>query len=224
MKKLSLLIPMLLVLATTFAQAPYAIFNRDKPDLLKSVSVHSLWLGSTLTTAFNDHTDGLMDNVLLSGKIIYDVSVGGLKLPIVSNVNIDFGQGLSGFLNGDKGISIGVYPYKVIGSGAIETVLHGGLAYKLLPGATSFTPQETKIFAGVDFAKKVVESGYPVTLSLTPTYVMHNLDMKNFAAIESTLIVPISGALGLLAEYNTPFTKTVQSQFRAGIVITAPQK
>lgn len=219
MKKLLLFIILTLVSIVGYAQSAYAVFNSVEDPVVKSVSLHNVWFGSKLTTTFTDDDNGLADNILLSGKIIYDATIGGIKIPIVSNVNLDFGSGDGGFLNGDKGISLGIYPYKVIASGAITTVLHGGLAYKLLPGEEKYTPQQTKLFAGLEFAKKVVETSYPITLSITPLYAINNLENENFFGLESTMVFPISGGLGLLAEYNTPFTKNVDSRFSLGAIL-----
>lgn len=175
-------------------------------------------VGAQLLYTFSGSEDGLKDNILLSGIAIYDLSYGSLKIPVISNVNIDFSGGDGGFLNGDKGLSIGLYPYKIIGEGNITTVIHGSLSYKLLPGESKYTAQQTKISAGVELAKQILENSYPMTLSATPYYAINNLENNNFLGLEVTAIIPVNGGLGILAEYTSPFTKTVDSAFRVGIL------
>lgn len=224
MKKLQMLILLLLAVITAgFAQTSYSILNSTKkPDLnVQEVSADNVWIGAKLTGTIG--ADNFEDGILLNGKILYNANFGSFKLPIISNVNLDFSKlgSLEAFLVGDKGISVGVYPYKIIKDGSAKLVLHGGLAYKLLPkDKITITPQQTKIFAGLELAKKIKEDSYPFTISVTPAYLINNLENNNFLALEATTILPVSGGLGVLAEYTAPFDSSVKNIFKIGVILT----
>lgn len=208
-----------------FAQSAYTVSQVVKSDGAEAsaaaASVHNVWLGSKISNVISGGGD-LSDNILLSGKIIYDLTLGSFKLPIVSNVSFDFSNGnATGFLFGDQGISIGLYPYKVVSqSGKVTTVLHGGLAYKLLPQESmKLSPQQTRIFAGVEFAHAIKDSPYPFTFSVTPLYAINNLLNENTFAIEGTAVLPVAGGLGVLAELTTPFKKGNDAILKVGIIV-----
>lgn len=214
-------IAMLMSLVAYAQPSAFAIQNSHKPEdasVLGLSGRNKVDVGAQLLYTLSGTEDGLKDNVLLSGIAIYDLSIGNLKMPVISNVNIDFSQGDGGFLNGDKGLSIGIYPYKVISEGDITTVVHGSLAYKLLPGTEKYTAQQAKISAGIELAKKILENSYPLTVSATPFYAINNLENENFLGFEITAVIPVNGGLGILAEYTSPFTKTVDSAFRLGLL------
>lgn len=211
----------------SIGQSPYTISQTSKGDgaevVAAEASVHNVWLGSKATGTLVGGGD-LSENILVSGKIIYDLTLGKFKLPIVSNVSINFDDNnVNGFLFGDKGISIGIYPYKIIGqSGKVTTVLHGGLAYKLLPQEDmKLSPQQTKIFGGIEIAHAVQGSAYPFTFSLTPVYSINNLLNDNMFALEGTAVLPVTGGLGVLAELTTPFRKGTDAVLKVGIIVSS---
>lgn len=224
MKKYLFALCLLFCSLLAFAQpSAFAIHNSHKPPSAEAVALglsgkNKVDVGAQLLYTLSGTQEGLKDNVLLSGIAVYDLSIGKLKIPVISNVNIDFSGGDGGFLNGDKGLSIGVYPYKVISEGNVTTVIHGALAYKLLPGETKYTAQQAKISAGIELAKKILEDSYPLTVSATPFYAINNLENENFLGFEVTAVIPVNGGLGLLAEYTAPFSKTVDSAFRLGLI------
>lgn len=209
--------------AVGYGQTPFSVAATSKnPEVgLASASVNNTWIGAKLSGTFG--SGDLSENIILNGKVIYDLALGKIRLPVVSNVNIDFSDpNGTGFIWGDKGISIGVYPYKVISeSGKTTWVLHGGLAYKLLPQETfKLTPQQTRIFAGVELAYNVNDDGYPFTLSVTPLYAINNLTATNSFAIETTAVLPVTGGLGVLAELTTPFKKGSDAAiFKLGAIV-----
>ena len=224
MRKL-LVVFMLIMGFTALSQSPFTVSQVSKSDgaeaSTKAASVHNVWLGSKISGAITGGGD-LSENILLSGKIIYDLTLGSFKLPVVSNVSFDFSSGnATGFLFGDQGISIGLYPYKVIGqSGKVTTVIHGGLAYKLLPQESmKLSPQQTKIFAGFEIAHAIKDSPYPFTFSLTPLYAINNLLHENTFALEGTAVLPIAGGLGVLAELTTPFKKGNDAILKVGVIV-----
>lgn len=212
------------MLFSLFAYAQPSAFAIHKSHKVEEASVQGLSgrnkvdVGATLLYTLSGTQEGLRDNILLSGIAVYDLSIGNLKVPVISNINIDFGHGDGGFLNGDEGLSIGVYPWKVISEGDISTVVHGSLAYKLLPGDSKYTAQQAKISAGIELAKQILENSYPLTVSATPFYAINNLENENFLGFEITAVIPVNGGLGFLAEYTAPFSKTVDSAFRLGLV------
>lgn len=223
MKKIILGLLMVLGIVCV-AQTPYAVLNSvSTPSIMtKEVSADNVWIGAKLTGTLGGNDD-FSDALVLNGKILYNADFKAFKLPIISNISFNFSDGsLDGFILGDKGISIGVYPYRVVKDGSdFKIVLHGGLAYKLLPkDNNTITPQQTKIFGGFEVAKKLKEDSYPFTLSITPAYLINNIEKKNFMAIEATTILPVSGGLGVLAEYTAPFDASLKNIFKIGIILT----
>lgn len=224
MKTLSIFLALLLAIGMT-AQTPYSVFQTTKETSevsTESASVNNAWLGGKATGTFG--SGDLSENLLLAGKIIYDMSIGKLKMPIVSNVSFNFNDATgTGFVFGDKGISIGVYPYHILSQkDKVTWVLHGGLAYKLLPQETfKVTPQQTRIFAGLELAYAAGDARYPLTISVTPLYTINNLDNSNMFAFETTAVLPVTGGLGILAELTNPFKKGVESVFKIGVIVNS---
>lgn len=223
MKKLLFLFALLLGLNLT-AQSRFTMEQlvKGSPEvILEEASANSAWLGAKGTGTFG--SGDLSDHFLLSGKIVYDLELGKFKIPIVSNVNFDFSDPDGGFVFGDKGLSIGVYPFKVLSQNdKVSWVLHGGLAYKLLPQENiKITPQQTRLFAGLEVAYAGKDARYPLTISVTPLYTINNLDNSNMFAIEATGVLPLTGGLGILAEYTSPFKKSVESIFKFGLVVSS---
>jgi hypothetical protein len=220
-KNYLLLVASLLCLSLQ-AQSPFVTQSLNSgPEggtTLKSASYANKWIGAKLGGTIAGGGD-LSDNILLSGRIVYNIEGKGFNLPIVSSVN--FGDAKSGgFTFGDKGISVGIYPYKQIAKTAsLTTVIHGGVAYKFQPGEAGIVPQQTRIFAGLEFAHFVSPESYPLTLSITPLYTINNMSLGNIFALETTAVVPISGGLGVLAELTNPFQKASTSIFKMGIIV-----
>lgn len=220
MKKLLFLFALLLSINLT-AQSRFTMEQlvKGSPEVsVQEASAHNAWLGAKGTGTFG--SGDLADHFLLSGKIIYDLPIGKFKLPIISNVNFNFENPDGDFVFGDKGLSIGVYPYTILSQeGKTTVVLHGGLAYKLLPQETfKITPQQTRLFAGIEVAYAGNDARYPLTISVTPLYTINNLDNSNMFAIEVTGVLPLTGGLGLLGELTSPFKKGVDSIFKIGLV------
>lgn len=223
MKKLSVVLTLIFTMSFVYGQTPFDIVSAKKSDVdVREVSAHNVWLGAKLTGTLGSNDD-FGDALILSGKILYNADFGSFKLPIVSNMNLNFSDvgDITGFLTGDKGISVGIYPYKVISEKeGFNVVVHGGLAFKLLPQETlALTPKQTKIFAGFELAKNIKADSYPFTLSVTPAYNVNNLEHSNFMSLETTAILPVSGGLGVLAEYVAPFKSEYNGVFRIGLIL-----
>mgnify|MGYP003599144981 FL=1 len=226
MKKILLLLSFALSGWIMYGQTAYSVFNSvsSKDIQLQEVSANNVWIGAKLTGQLGANDD-FSDAIVVNGRVLYNADFKSFKLPIISNVSLNFSDigDIEGFLVGDKGISIGLYPYRVVKSGSdFNIVLHGGLAYKLIPkDKLSITPKQTKIFAGFEVAKKVKEDSYPLTFSVSPAYLINNLERSNFMAIEATGIVPVSGGLGLLVEYTAPFDAKYKNIFKVGVILNS---
>lgn len=222
MKKMFLL---LILLWTTglAAQSPLALrnlsANKQEDASTKETSVHNFWFGSKLTSTIGSEED-LSDRFLFNGKIVYDLKFGDFSLPVVSSVDLKFDGSPNGFLFGDKGVSIGVQPYKVVSEGTnSDFVVHGGLIYKLLPQATmKLSPQQTKIFAGIEWQYYAPAKILPLSVTVTPAYQINNLINSNMVVLETTVIMPLSNGFGVLAELITPFKSGFNPVLRFGVI------
>lgn len=221
MKKLLLFSFLIAFIQLAVAQSPYTAKTlASKGDVtLAESSAHNVWLGSKITGTFG--SGDLSENFLLSGKIIYDLGVGALKIPVVSNVNFDFTGDVTSFVFGDKGISVGLYPYKIISTtDKLTTLIHGGALFKLLPlESFKLSAKQTKLFGGLEFAYKIADNDLPLTLSITPAYIINNIDAINQFVVEATAVMPVSGGLGVLAELTTPTKKGYEAIFKIGVIL-----
>lgn len=204
------------------AQTSYTLNRLSKSGndvSLQETSAHNVWIGSKLTGTLGQAD--FSETFLLSGKIVYDLNFGKFLVPIVSNVNLTFNGDPKGFLFGDKGITIGAQPYKVISENENSNlVLHGGLFYKLLPQTSiKLTPQQTKIFGGFEWAYYSKGKDHlPFTISVTPAYLINNLTNANMFALETTAILPLASGFGAIVEFDAPFKKGVESVLKFGII------
>lgn len=222
MKRIYFLFLFLSLAILSIGQSVYSITQTDKSAVsAESASFNNAWIGSTLSGTVGN-SGNLSDNILLSGKAIYNITAGKVFLPVVSNVNLNFND-VTNFAFGDKGISIGVYPYKIVSSKDDKTlVIHGGLAYKFLPlQDNTIKPQQTRIIAGAEYAFRVKDNTYPFTISVTPVYEFNKdvAGIGNVFLLETTAVYPISGGLGLLGEVVSPFGSGRSTFLRFGLIV-----
>lgn len=219
------LFSILLVLGflTASSQSAFTVKESRKAEAqVEQVSLANPWVGAKLSMAINDPDNDIANNFIFSARVLYEAVTGdNYSVPIVGS----FALGNDDMLSPESGFNAGVYPYYIAKeSEGLAVVMHGGAGYKIIPQGSDFneSPQQIRALAGVELAFKQ-DGKLPTTLSVTPTYLMHfNSDLEDSFGIEVTGVLPISDGLGVLAEYQRPFTDGAEGVFRLGIMVNSP--
>ena len=177
----------------------------------KQTSMNNAWLGSTFSYQLQGDSD-LSDAFLFNASVLYNLKFSeNINLPIVGNLGLP--------LSDSPGqVNVGLYPWGFLHDSKQSSILwHGGVRYGLLPNQNSETsPQDLRVFAGVEFAFRVGQDGLPLTVSIAPTYDLRNMGRENLAGVQTTFIVPIAKGIGLMGQHYLAKEATT---FNAGVIM-----
>lgn len=248
--KLAICILILLSGYRNNAQTPMSFANAGLSKTgEKGISANNFWLGAQVGYKFGS-SDGFADNLLVSGRLLYDVDLGASKfhLPVMGNISSlrdvftsspktsedTIKAKVQDLMISAQGINVGLYPYYIAYSNEyFQFTLHGSATWKL--NAFKDKKDETQYLDQGRFSlgieASIGKSGngkYPLTVSVTPTYTF--FDAEKYEKIfgenkRSITSLEITGVVPVGNGVGLLIESIVASKpfsaFRAGIIIAA---
>ena len=207
---------LLLFVASVQGQSAFSITDKGKATMTpQQISLKNPWVGASFS--YNLAGEGLEENFLFSAKAMYFlIQEEKWGLPALGALS----PGSTDILAAGSGYNFGLYPYYLITSGEkYDVILHGGAAYKIIPGKDSIeTLNQIRFIVGAELSYwGDGRSKSATTVSITPVFTIND-SVENQSFLETTVIIPIGGHLGLLGEIQIPFNGN-DVIYRAGVII-----
>lgn len=190
------LVTICLILSTaqfSNGQTAFSVINSgSRSNVAGGLAAKNPWVGAQVGYLFGD-SEEFADNLLVSGRILYDIDLNSEKfeLPVVGNISsiikskVGFEEGdgkekldseVKELMTSNQGLHIGLYPYYRIKTGeTFSLIAHGVAGWKLNGLQDTVNNKVTylnqgRFSAGLEFGiGRSTADKIPLTISITPT-------------------------------------------------------
>lgn len=256
MKKITLtILSLLLVGISASSQTASSVLSMSRTNTLQlqesaaGPAGFNPWLGAQLLLNI-DGTRDISDNLIVSGRLLYQIKTTSkkFKIPIMGNISDltsdlenkkedEIKQSVNEISMSDKGLNIGLYPYYILVpyDRDFYLLVHGSGNWKLnrfkLTDSTSNNLNILRFTAGFEMGYGILDNitgDKPITLSITPSLSIFNKVKYNdiFGSNKSMIWgLELTGIIpisktGIAVVLDGIISKGTDAAFRAGIIFS----